>query len=199
MKPFTTHEGCCVVLRRDHVDTDQIVPAAFCKRLTKTGYDDALFATWRTDPGFVLNQPQAKRASVLLAGSNFGTGSSREHAVWALRDWGFVAVIASSFGDIFRRSAFRNGLLAVELPAEAVAELSGAVDAAPATTVVVDLVECEVRHGSHRYGFAVDERSRQSLLNGVDAIAVTLSREPQISAYESRRRYWLPTLEEVEK
>ncbi|MGY0057706.1 3-isopropylmalate dehydratase small subunit [Streptomyces sp. LZ34] len=199
MKPFTTHEGRCVALRRDHVDTDQIVPAEFCKRLTKSGYDDALFAAWRTDPGFVLNRPEAAHASILLAGSNFGTGSSREHAVWALRDWGFVAVIASSFGDIFRRSAFKNGLLAVELPAEAVAELSDAVDTAPATTVVVDLVACEVRHGPRRCGFAVDERSRRLLLDGLDEIAVTLRREPEIAAYESRRRYWLPGLKEVEK
>jgi len=197
MKPFTTHEGTCVVLRRDHVDTDQIVPAAFCKRLTKTGYDDALFATWRTDPAFVLNQPRARHASILLAGSDFGTGSSREHAVWALRDWGFVAVIARSFGDIFRRSAFRNGLLAVQLPAGELTELTDALDTAPAATVTVDLVAREVRHGPRRYGFTVDERSRRALLDGTDAIAVTLSRQAQISAYESRRRPWLPTLKEA--
>lgn len=192
MRPFTVHEGRCAVLRRDHVDTDQIVPAEFCKRLTKSGYDDALFASWRADPAFVLNQPEAAGASILLARSNFGTGSSREHAVWALRDWGFAAVIASSFGDIFRRNAFTNGLLAVELPADAVAELSDAVDADPAITIVVDLLECEVRHGSRRYGFTVDERPRRLLLDGLDEIAMTLQGEPEIAAYESRRRYWLP-------
>lgn len=130
MQPITEHTGRCVALRRSDVDTDQIIPAEFCKRLTKTGYEDTLFAGWRKDPGFVLNDPAHAGATVLVAGHNFGTGSSREHAVWALRDWGFRAVIASSFGDIFLRNAWKNGLLAVRLPEDVVADLADRADAA---------------------------------------------------------------------
>ncbi|WP_413802473.1 3-isopropylmalate dehydratase small subunit [Streptomyces iranensis] len=190
---FTTHEGRGVALRRDQVDTDQIVPAEFCKRLTKTGYADALFATWRADPSFVLNRPERAGASVLVAGRDFGTGSSREHAVWALRDFGFVAVIASSFGDIFLRNALQNGVLAVTLPPAAVAELADTVDADPGALITVDLARRELRSGAQRYGFSIDERTRQLLLRGLDEIAATLENDAAITLYEGQRRRWLPT------
>lgn len=194
MKPLTEHTGRAVVLRRSDIDTDQIIPAEYCKRLTKSGYADALFADWRRDPGFVLNQPGSATASILLAGHNFGTGSSREHAVWALRDWGFAAVIATSFGDIFRRNAFKNGLLAVELPGGVVGALTDLVERDPALLLTVDLVAREVRAGAMRQAFTVDDRARRLLLEGLDEIAVTLERTDGIDAYESRRSYWLPSI-----
>ncbi|WJY37094.1 3-isopropylmalate dehydratase small subunit [Streptomyces sp. P9-2B-2] len=194
MKPLMEHTGYGVALRRSDVDTDQIVPAEYCKRLTKSGYADVLFAGWREDPAFVLNRPASLGASILVAGHNFGTGSSREHAVWALRDWGFAAVIASSFGDIFRRNAFKNGLLAVELPAPVVAELADLVDADPRSEITVDLVDLEVRAGGLRHGFAVDQRARWLLLEGLDEIAVTLVKDCAITTYERSRPGWLPNI-----
>ncbi|MEH1014482.1 3-isopropylmalate dehydratase small subunit [Micromonospora sp. CPCC 206060] len=194
MRAVSEHTGRGVALRRDDVDTDQIIPAEFCKRLTKSGYADTLFANWFTDPEFVLNQPARAGASVLVAGHNFGTGSSREHAVWALRDWGFRAVIATSFGDIFLRNAWKNGLLAVVLPEPAVADLADGCDADPGFTVTVDVVHTEVRAGGSRWPFEVDERARWLLLNGLDDIGLTLGRDEAISAYERDRRPWLPTL-----
>ncbi|MBO4208055.1 3-isopropylmalate dehydratase small subunit [Micromonospora echinofusca] len=194
MRAVSEHTGRGVALRRDDVDTDQIIPAEFCKRLTKSGYADTLFANWFTDPAFVLNQPDRAGASVLVAGHNFGTGSSREHAVWALRDWGFRAVVATSFGDIFLRNAWKNGLLAVVLPEPAVAELADRVDADPAFPVTVDVVRTEVRAAGSRWSFEVDERARWLLLNGLDDIGLTLGRDAAISAYERARRPWLPTL-----
>lgn len=194
MKPLTAHTGRGVPLRRGDVDTDQIIPAEFCKRLTKTGYDDVLFAGWRENENFVLNRPEYAGATVLVAGHNFGTGSSREHAVWALRDFGFVVVIASSFGDIFRRNAFKNGLLAVELPAETVVSLADRVEADPGLEITADLARLEVRADGLRCPFTVDERARSLLLRGLDEIAVTLEKDEAIGAYERDRPYWLPTL-----
>ncbi|WP_107656415.1 3-isopropylmalate dehydratase small subunit [Nocardia suismassiliense] len=194
MKPLTEHTGRAAVLRRSDVDTDQIIPAEYCKRLTKSGYADALFAEWRTDPEFVLNQPDSASATILLAGHNFGTGSSREHAVWALRDWGFVVVIATSFGDIFRRNAFKNGLLAVELPGDVVGPLTDLVERDPQLRLTVDLAAREVRAGALRQAFTVDDRARGLLLNGLDEIAVTLERTDGIGAYERRRSHWLPSI-----
>jgi 3-isopropylmalate/(R)-2-methylmalate dehydratase small subunit len=192
MKPLTEHIGRGVALRRGDVDTDQIVPAEYCKRLTKSGYQDVLFAGWRTDPAFVLNRPERSGATILVAGHNFGTGSSREHAVWALRDWGFKVVIATSFGDIFRRNALKNGLLAVQLPQPAVAELADLVDADPAVEITADLVNEEIRAGRTRHEFSVDRRARWLLLNGLDEIAVTLEKNDAIAGYEASRRPWLP-------
>lgn len=192
MRPLHEHTGRGVALRRSEVDTDQIIPAAFCKRLTKTGYEDALFATWREDPGFVLNDPDRAAASVLVAAHNFGTGSSREHAVWALRDWGFVVVVASSFGDIFRRNAFRNGLLAVELPEAVVGQLADRVDADPASEITVSVVDREVQAGDIRCPFAIGQRQRRLLLDGLDEIAVTLGADGAIAGYEDARHAWLP-------
>jgi 3-isopropylmalate/(R)-2-methylmalate dehydratase small subunit len=188
------HAGTAIALHRDDVDTDQIVPAEFCKRITKTGYDDALFVRWREDPDFPLNRPEAAQASVLIAGHNFGTGSSREHAVWALRDWGFQAVVATSFGDIFRRNALKNRLLPVELPARSLGELAGLVDAAPQTAVSVDLVDLMVRAGPLSYRFALEDRARGMLLEDLDEIAVTLSGDEAISAHERSRSEWLPVI-----
>ncbi|WP_280441979.1 3-isopropylmalate dehydratase small subunit [Nocardia brasiliensis] len=194
MKPLTEHVGRAIVLRRSNVDTDQIIPAEYCKRLTKSGYADVLFAGWRSDPDFVLDRPGSAGASILVAEHNFGTGSSREHAVWALRDWGFAVVVATSFGDIFRRNAFKNGLLAVELPADVVAGLYAAIEHDPRLPITVDLRHCEIRAGRLRHGFSVDARARRLLLDGLDEIAVTLERDDAISAYERARAYWLPTV-----
>jgi 3-isopropylmalate/(R)-2-methylmalate dehydratase small subunit len=190
----TRHTGTAITLHRDDVDTDQIVPAEYCKRITKTGYDDALFVRWRQDPDFPLNRPEAAHATVLIAGHNFGTGSSREHAVWALRDWGFEAVVATSFGDIFRRNALKNRLLPVQLAAEAVRQLAESVDAEPETTVCVDLVEMVVRAGARSYRFELDDRSRGMLLDDLDEIAATLTDDEAISAHERSRFDWLPTV-----
>jgi len=194
MKPLTKHRGRGVALRRSEVDTDQIIPAEYCKRLTKSGYADALFAAWRKDSHFVLNRPEYVDASILVAGHNFGTGSSREHAVWALRDWGFVVVIATSFGDIFLRNAFKNGLLAIELPNSAIVELTDLVEAAPLVEIIVDLIDVQISAGEHNYGFTVDERARWLLLNGFDEIATTLENNSAISAYEQTRLPWMPSI-----
>jgi 3-isopropylmalate/(R)-2-methylmalate dehydratase small subunit len=194
MQSITEHTGRGVALRRDDVDTDQIIPAEFCKRLTKTGYADGLFAGWRAGAGFALNAPAAAGATVLVAGHNFGTGSSREHAVWALRDWGFVAVLASSFGDIFLRNAWKNGLLAAALPAEALSWLANQVEAVAELAITVDLVGCEVRGGGRSFGFEVDERARWLVLTGRDDIDVTVEAGDAIAAHERVRRHWLPRL-----
>jgi len=194
VEPSTAHTGRAVALRRRAVDTDQIIPSQFCKRVTKTGYADGLFARWRTEPGFVLDRPERAGASVLLADPDFGTGSSREHAVWALRDAGFAAVISARFGDIFRRNALSNGLLAVSLPERTVAELMDLVDADPALTVTVDLAGREVRAAGVRAGFDIDERARWLLLNGLDDIEVTVGHEADIASYERDRKPWLPQI-----
>lgn len=188
------YTGTAITLHRDDVDTDQIVPAEYCKRITKAGYDDALFARWRQDPDFPLNRPEAASATVLIGGHNFGTGSSREHAVWALRDWGFEAVVATSFGDIFRRNALKNQLVPVELAPEPVRKLTELVDASPRTPVSVDLVELTVRAGPLSYRFQLDDRVRVMLLEGLDEVAVTLTGDKAISAHEQSRFDWLPVI-----
>lgn len=190
MKPLISHTGTALVLRHRNVDTDQIVPAEFCKRVTRTGYADALFARWRADPGFVLNQAAAADATVLVAGPDFGTGSSREHAVWALRDWGFVVVLSARFGDIFHRNALKNGLLAVTLDEPVVEELM----AAGAAEITVDLQAREVRLDSRVWTFQIDERARWLLLNGYDDIDVTLRHSDEIADFEHGRNHWLPTV-----
>jgi 3-isopropylmalate/(R)-2-methylmalate dehydratase small subunit len=190
-----SYSGTAVVLRRDDVDTDQIVAAEYCKRITKTGYADVLFGRWREDPAFVLNQPGAREAKVLVAGHNFGTGSSREHAVWALRDWGFESVIATGFGDIFHRNALKNRLVPVRLAAESVQRLAELVEAEPRTTVTVDLTELVVRAGGESYRFAIDERAHRLLLGDLDEIAATLTAEDAIAAHERSRFDWLPVVQ----
>jgi 3-isopropylmalate/(R)-2-methylmalate dehydratase small subunit len=187
MEKFTTHVGTAVPLRRSNVDTDQIIPAVYLKRVTRTGFEDGLFSAWREDPAFVLNHPAYAGASILVAGPEFGTGSSREHAVWALVDYGFRVVIAPRFGDIFRGNSLKQGLLTVELPQEAVDTLWSLIEDHPTTTVEVDLVTREVRCGTHQWPFALDDFSRWRLLEGLDDIGLTLRHEDAIAAFESRR------------
>ncbi|HEV7898852.1 MAG TPA: 3-isopropylmalate dehydratase small subunit [Planosporangium sp.] len=194
MEKFSVHTGTAVPLRRSNVDTDQIIPAVYLKRVTKTGFADGLFNAWRADPGFVLNNPAHVGASILVAGPEFGTGSSREHAVWALRDWGFRAVIAPRFGDIFRGNALKDGLLPVELEVAAVEALWDAVDADPTLAVTVDLQTREVRAGGNVWAFPLDDFSRWRLLEGLDDISLTLRHEAAVTAYEERRPEWKPAV-----
>lgn len=192
MEPFTTHTGRAVPLRRSNVDTDQIIPAEYLKRVSRTGFADGLFQTWREDPAFVLNQPEYEGATVLVAGPDFGTGSSREHAVWALQDHGFRAVISPRFGDIFRGNALKGGLLPVQLPAEVVERLQDAAERDPARAVTVDLVGREVRSGDLAAAFDIDDYTRWRLLEGLDDIGLTLRHAGEITEFEGRRVPWLP-------
>ncbi|GAA1813205.1 3-isopropylmalate dehydratase small subunit [Planosporangium flavigriseum] len=194
MDKFTVHTGTAVPLRRSNVDTDQIIPAVYLKRVTKTGFADGLFNAWRADPDFVLNNPAYSGASVLIAGPEFGTGSSREHAVWALRDWGFRAVISPRFGDIFRGNALKDGLLPVELEQPAVEALWDAVEADPTLAVTVDLEAREVRAGANVWAFPLDDFSRWRLLEGLDDISLTLRHEAAVTAFEERRPQWKPAV-----
>ncbi len=192
MQPFATHRGRAIPLRRSNVDTDQIIPAEYLKRLTRTGFADALFAAWRRDPRFVLNDERYAGASILVTGPDFGTGSSREHAVWALQDNGFRVVIASRFGDIFRQNALTSGLLPVVLPEAVVADLLDLVEQEPGTTVVVDLVDRVVSAGTTTAPFSIDDYARSRLLAGLDDIAVTVSHADDIAAFEQCRPGWMP-------
>ena len=186
-------EGTAVPLDRSDVDTDQIVPARFLKRIERTGFGEFLFAEWRQDPDFVLNDARYAGASILIAGANFGSGSSREHAPWALEDYGFRAVIAPSFADIFRNNCCKIGLLPVELPQESVRALMDAVLDEPATTIVVDLEALTVTAPSAQESFAFDDFRRWCLLEGFDDIDLTLRHVDEIAAFEARRPTWLPT------
>jgi 3-isopropylmalate/(R)-2-methylmalate dehydratase small subunit len=192
MRPLSEHTGRGVVLNRADVDTDQIIPADHCKKMTKSGYEDGLFGRWREDPGFVLNDPRHADATVLVASHNFGTGSSREHAVWALRDWGFKAVLATSFGDIFRRNSWKNGLMAVQLPEDLLTEIAARVAADGDFDITIDLAAQELRAAELRHEFTVDPRARWLLMNGLDDIGVTMEKGEIISAYENDRPRWLP-------
>ena len=198
MPPFITHTGRAVSLRRAHVDTDQIIPAEYLKRVTRSGFGDGLFAAWRADPGFVLNQPQAAGATVLLAGPDFGIGSSREHAVWALLDYGFRAVISARFGDIFRNNSVQAGLLPVRLPEQTVTALADMVEADPQILVTVDLAEREVRAAQASGAVLVsapidiDDYTRWRLMEGLDDISLTLRYAEDIARYEQGRPDWLP-------
>lgn len=195
MEKFVTHTGTAAVLRASNVDTDQIIPAVYLKRITKTGFADGLFRAWRdNDPEFVLNDPRAESASVLVAGREFGTGSSREHAVWALRDWGFKAVVAPSFGDIFRGNSLKEGLLPIELPADVVAELQDTLCANPDAAVSIDVAERTIGVGNAEWRFPLDDFSQMRLLEGLDDIALTLRAEGEIAAYETARPQFLPAL-----
>jgi 3-isopropylmalate/(R)-2-methylmalate dehydratase small subunit len=184
MDKFTVHTGTGLPLRRSNVDTDQIIPAEFLKRITRTGFEDALFASWRTEPDFVLNDARYAGASVLVAGTEFGIGSSREHAVWALHDYGFRVVLSSRFGDIFRGNSLKNGLLTVVLEQAVIERLWALIEAEPATAVTVDLVRREVRFGGETVGFELAEDVRQRLLVGADDIALTLRNAERIAEYE---------------
>ncbi|HEU4756124.1 MAG TPA: 3-isopropylmalate dehydratase small subunit [Agromyces sp.] len=193
MEKFSTVTGVAAPLRRSNVDTDQIIPAVFLKRVTKTGFDDALFHAWRQDPEFVLNQPAFAGASILIAGPDFGTGSSREHAVWALRDFGFSVVISSRFGDIFRGNAGKQGLLAAQVAYEDVERLWEAIEHQPGIAATVDLVDRTVSIGTLTVPFDIDDYTRWRLLEGLDDIGLTLRDEPAIAEFESHREAWRPT------
>jgi 3-isopropylmalate/(R)-2-methylmalate dehydratase small subunit len=193
MDAFTTHTGTAVPLKRTNVDTDQIIPAEYLKRITRTGFEDGLFVAWRTnEPDFVLNQPQYAGASVLVAGPDFGTGSSREHAVWALLDGGFRAVISSRFADIFRNNSTKSGLLTVLLPQADVEALWAAIEADPTTQVTVDLQAKQVTYGDVTVPFEIDDYTRWRLLEGLDDVGLTERHLDDISRYESARPAWLP-------
>lgn len=192
MDKFTSVTGVAVPLRRNAVDTDQIIPAVFLKRVTKTGFDDALFANWRNDPEFVLNQPEFTGAKVLVAGSDFGTGSSREHAVWALRDYGFEAVLSPKFADIFRGNSGKQGLMTGVISEADCEKLWHAIEANPGIEITVDLPSQTATLGDLRVSFDIDEYTKWRLLEGLDDIALTLRDEQAITDFEAKRPAWLP-------
>ncbi len=193
MDAFTTHTGTAAPLRRSNVDTDQIIPAEYLKRITRTGFADGLFKAWRTnEPDFVLNQPQYADASILVAGPDFGTGSSREHAVWALKDGGFRVVISSRFADIFRNNSTKAGLLTVVLPEADVEALWAAIEADPALPVTVDLQAEQVTYGGTTVPFQIDPYTRWRLLEGLDDVGLTERHLDDIEAFEASRPGWLP-------
>jgi 3-isopropylmalate/(R)-2-methylmalate dehydratase small subunit len=192
MEKFTSHTGRAVPLRRSNVDTDQIIPASYLKRVTRSGFEDGLFAAWRSDPDFVLNQRQYAGGTVLLAGPDFGTGSSREHAVWALQNYGFRTVISPRFADIFRGNALKGGLLPVQLPEDTVEALMAAVEADPALEITVDLDQREVRAGELTVAFDIDDYTRWRLMEGLDDIGLTLRHAGEVTEFEDRRPSWKP-------
>ncbi|MFN8087009.1 MAG: 3-isopropylmalate dehydratase small subunit [Microbacterium sp.] len=192
MEKFTTHTGVAAPLTRSAVDTDQIIPAVYLKRVTKTGFDDALFANWRQDPEFVLNQPAYAGASILVAGPDFGTGSSREHAVWALRDYGFQVVLSPKFADIFRGNAGKQGLVTGVVSEADIEALWAAIEADPGVEMTVDLVERTAQLGDLRVSFDIDDYTRWRLLEGLDDIGLTLRNEDKIAQFEARREAWRP-------
>ena len=193
MDKFTSHTGVGVPLRRSNVDTDQIIPAVYLKRVTRSGFEDGLFAAWRNDPEFVLNQDQYKAGSVLVAGPDFGTGSSREHAVWALQNYGFKVVVSARFADIFRGNSGKAGLLAAQIDESAVERIWEYLDANPGAEVSVDLETRTVKAGDIETSFDIDDYTRHRLLNGLDDIGLTLNNEADIAAYEAGRPSFKPT------
>jgi 3-isopropylmalate/(R)-2-methylmalate dehydratase small subunit len=193
MEQFVTHTGIGVPLRRGNVDTDQIIPAVYLKRVTRSGFEDGLFASWRGDPDFILNQPPYDRGSVLVAGPDFGTGSSREHAVWALLDYGFRVVISPRFGDIFTGNSGKAGLLTAVADQADVEALWSALEANPGLTVTVDLETKTITAGAATYAFTVDDYTRYRLLHGLDDISLTLQHEADITAFEATRPSFKPT------
>lgn len=196
MEKFSSHTGVGAPLRRSNVDTDQIIPAVYLKRVTRSGFEDGLFSAWRSDPAFVLNQPAYKNASVLVAGPDFGTGSSREHAVWALQNYGFKAVISPRFGDIFRGNSAKSGLVAAQVDDKVVQALWDLLDAEPGAQITVDLVNRTVSagEGPNRIedSFDIDDYTRGRLLEGLDDIAITLTHADDITAYEKTRPSFKP-------
>jgi 3-isopropylmalate/(R)-2-methylmalate dehydratase small subunit len=196
MDKFSTHTGVAMPLRRSNVDTDQIIPAVYLKRVTRTGFEDGLFAAWRNDPSFVLNRPEYAEASVLVAGPDFGTGSSREHAVWALQNYGFRVVLSSRFADIFRSNAGKAGLLAAQVDEKVVQRIWDHLEEHPGATVSVDLESRTLRAGDGpdaiEDSFDIDDYTRWRLLEGLDDVGLTLSYADDIDAYEARRPSWKP-------
>lgn len=192
MEKFEIFTGVAVPLRRSNVDTDQIIPAVYLKRITKTGFEDALFSAWRNDPEFVLNQEPYKQGQVLVAGPDFGTGSSREHAVWALRDYGFKAVFASKFADIFRGNSGKQGLVTGVITDEDTEKLWAAIEANPGSSITVNLVEQTASIGDLVVNFEIDEYTKWRLLEGLDDIGLTLRDEQAITDFEAKRGAWMP-------
>jgi 3-isopropylmalate/(R)-2-methylmalate dehydratase small subunit len=193
MEKFISHTGSGVPLRRSNVDTDQIIPAVYLKRVTRSGFEDGLFSAWRNDPEFVLNQEAFKGGTVLVAGPDFGTGSSREHAVWALQNYGFKAVISSRFADIFRGNSLKGGLLTVIISQDEVEKLWAAIEANPKTPITVDLDSRTVSYGSTKLNFDLDDYTRWRLMEGLDDIGLTLAQEASIDAFEGKRSSLKPT------
>ena len=192
MEKFIKHTGTGVPLRRSNVDTDQIIPAVYLKRVTRSGFEDGLFAAWRNDPDFVLNQEAFKKGTVLVAGADFGTGSSREHAVWALQNYGFKAVISSRFADIFRGNSLKGGLLTIIISQENVEALWSAIESKPDTAITVDLETRTVSYGSTVLDFAIDDYTRWRLMEGLDDIGLTLKQTDSIDAFEKNRAAYKP-------
>jgi 3-isopropylmalate/(R)-2-methylmalate dehydratase small subunit len=192
MEKFISHTGTGVPLRRSNVDTDQIIPAVYLKRVTRSGFEDGLFAAWRNDPEFVLNQSQYKSGTVLVAGPEFGTGSSREHAVWALQNYGFKVVISSRFADIFRGNSLKGGLLTVILPQETVEAIWVAIEADPSTEIKVDLDSRTVSYKAITVAFELDDYTRWRLMEGLDDIGLTLKQTDSIDAFEAKRASYKP-------
>jgi len=193
MEKFISHTGTGVPLRRSNVDTDQIIPAVYLKRVTRSGFEDGLFSAWRSDPEFVLNKEEFKNGTVLVAGPEFGTGSSREHAVWALQNYGFKAVISSRFADIFRGNSLKGGLLTVILPQEAVEALWVAIESDPTTAITVDLDSRTVSYTDVSVAFELDDYTRWRLMEGLDDIGLTLKQIDSIDAFEAKRPAYRPT------
>ena len=193
MEKFIKHTGTGVPLRRSNVDTDQIIPAVYLKRVTRSGFEDGLFSAWRNDPEFVLNKAEFKDGSILVAGPEFGTGSSREHAVWALQNYGFKAVISSRFADIFRGNSLKGGLLTVILPQESVEAIWQAIEAAPSTAITVDLETRTVSYDEVTIAFELDDYTRWRLMEGLDDIGLTLNHTDSIDAFEAKRPAYKPT------
>ncbi len=194
MEKFTTHTGIAVPLRLSNIDTDQIIASKFLKRVTRSGYEDGLFELWRKEPTFALNQPQYKGASILIAGVNFGIGSSREHAVWALMDYGFKVVISSRFADIFRGNSGKAGLVTLQVDQELVDQLSDAIESDPSIKVTVDLVERVITRGALVVPFQIDDYTRWRLLEGLDDIQITLANSSAISDFNKSRPAWMPSI-----
>ena len=192
MEKFIKHAGTGVPLRRSNVDTDQIIPAVYLKRVTRSGFEDGLFSAWRSDPEFGLNKEEFKNGTVLVAGPEFGTGSSREHAVWALQNYGFKAVISSRFADIFRGNSLKGGLLTVILPQEAVEALWVAIESNPATSITVDLESRTVTYNDVTVAFELDDYTRWRLMEGLDDIGLTLKHTDSIDAFEAKRPSYKP-------
>ena len=192
MDKFITHTGTAVPLRRSNVDTDQIIPAVYLKRVTKSGFEDGLFAAWRNDPEFVLNKPEYNGATILVAGQDFGTGSSREHAVWALQNYGFKVIISSRFADIFRGNSQKAGLLTVVLPAEDVEAIWAEIESNPKSAITVDLEKKNITYGQKSISFELDDYVRWRLMEGLDDIGLTLQKIDEVSAFESKRASYKP-------
>lgn len=192
MEKFVKHTGSALPLRRSNVDTDQIIPAVYLKRITKNGFEDGLFAAWRNDPAFELNQPQYKSATVLVVGPDFGTGSSREHAVWALQNYGFKVVLSSRFADIFRGNSQKMGLLTVILPQDEIEKIWKKVESAPDTKITVDLEAKTVTYDTASIAFAIDDYTRWRLMQGLDDIGLTFTKIDEVAKFEEKRVSFKP-------